>query len=239
MLPSGAGAPYAEFAEPFSAATAGCRDVRSLSAEMGLSGKVGKTKLRGRAIVGVARPNSIRLEALAPFGPPVFILASRGGEATLLLPRDDRVLRNAAPEAIVEALAGVRIDPASLGSALAGCAIDGATPSSARSFGDRWLEIQLGGGRSVFLERAGASWRVRGGRTSDFTITYDEPGAVQPVRLTIRAEGPVPAEVRLRLSQVETNPALGPEAFTVDIPNSAEPITLEELREAGPLGERR
>ena len=31
----------------------------------------------------------MRLEGVAPFGPPAFILVARGGEATLLLPRDE------------------------------------------------------------------------------------------------------------------------------------------------------
>lgn len=239
VLPSGDGVPYSDFAQPLAQATDACRDVRSLSAELGLSGRVGSTKLRGRALVGVARPSSIRLEALAPFGPPVFILAAQGGAATLLLPRDDRVLRDEPPDAIVEALAGVRIDPGSLGSALAGCGLDRPSAASARSFGDRWLAIDAGEGRTLFLERGGGGWRVRGARTGAFTITYDELGVVQPIRLTIRSDGPVRAEVRLRLSQVEINPALGPEAFTVDIPESADPITLKELREAGPLGEKR
>ncbi len=210
-----------------------------MTAELALSGRVGRTKLRGRALVGTALPASIRLEAVAPFGPPVFILAARDGQATLLLPRDDRVLRGAPPEAIVEALAGVRIDPASLGSALAGCAADAAAPTSARSFGERWLAIAAGDRQTIFLERVGTVWRVRGARTGAFTITYDELGPSAPVRLTIRAAGGVPAEVRLRLSQVEVNPGLGPEAFAVDVPKTAEPITLEELKQAGPLGEKR
>jgi hypothetical protein len=33
--------------------------------------------------------------------------------------------------------------------------------------------------------------------------------------------------------------SLGDEAFEIDVPASALPLTLEELREAGPLGEAR
>ena len=32
----------------------------------------------------------MRLEGVAPFGPPAFILAARGAMAVLLLPREDR-----------------------------------------------------------------------------------------------------------------------------------------------------
>lgn len=238
VLPSGDGTPYADFAQPLASATDWCRDIRTLTAELGLSGRVGGVKLRGRALVGVAVPDRIRLEALAPFGPPVFVLASSGGRATLLLPRDERVLRDAAPEAIVEALAGVRIDPASLRSALSGCAIEPTSGVAARSYGDGWLAIETGASSTLFLARVGTTWRVRGARTPTFTITYDELGAVQPARLTIRAAGTVAAEVRLRVSQVEIDPPLGTEAFEVDVTTEAQPITIEELRQSGPLGEK-
>ena len=239
MLPSGTGAPYADFAQPLAAATRPCGDVRSITAELGLSGRVGGTKLRGRAIVGAEAPDRIRLEALAPFGPPVFILASREGMATLLLPRDDRFIADAKPEQIVEALTGVSIDPASLRSALTGCAIDLGSPVGARIYGDQWLAVENANGDALFLQQVNGAWRVRGARTPAFTVTYDELGPSQPARLTIRAEGALTAEIRLRLSQVEINPPLGPEAFRVDVPADAAPLTIDELRDAGPLGEKR
>jgi outer membrane lipoprotein-sorting protein len=40
------------------------------------------------------------------------------------------------------------------------------------------------------------------------------------------------------MSQVETNVDLDESAFTVSVPSDAERITLEELRQNGPLGER-
>jgi hypothetical protein len=238
-LPTGDGVPYPDFAQPLAAATRSCRDVRSITAELGLSGRVGKTKIRGRALVGAAAPDRIRLEALAPFGPPVFILASEGGMATLLLPRDDRVLRDAKPEQIVEALTGVSLDPASLRSVLTGCGIEVAAANGARSYGNEWLVVDAAHGHMLFLENVGGAWRVRGARTAAFTVIYDELGPAQPTRVTIRAAGDVTAEIRLRLSQVEVNSQLGPEAFEVQVPPEATSLTLDELRDAGPLGEKR
>jgi hypothetical protein len=37
---------------------------------------------------------------------------------------------------------------------------------------------------------------------------------------------------------VDVDVPLGPEAFEVKVPASADPITLDELRRAGPLGDR-
>src|SRR4051812_37346731 len=47
-LPAGTGTPFPEFASAYSEATANCRDVTTISASLGLSGKAGSTKLRGR-----------------------------------------------------------------------------------------------------------------------------------------------------------------------------------------------
>ena len=41
-------------------------------------------------------------------------------------------------------------------------------------------------------------------------------------------------DLRLTLSQVEINVPLGADAFTVQIPRSARPISLDELRHARP-----
>jgi hypothetical protein len=62
----------------------------------------------------------------------------------------------------------------------------------------------------------------------------------RPARITIRSRASaVTAEVRLRVSQLDINPVLADEAFTLDVPAGAAPLALDELRAAGPLGERR
>ena len=78
---------------------------------MGLSGKAGSTTLRGRIDAGFAEPAKARLEGIPPFGKPVFILVADEGRGTLVLTRENRVLRDAPPEAIVEALAGIALTP--------------------------------------------------------------------------------------------------------------------------------
>ncbi len=45
-------------------------------------------------------------------------------------------------------------------------------------------------------------------------------------------------DLRLALSQVEINGTLDPATFRVQVPAGAAPMTLEELRQAGPLAER-
>jgi outer membrane lipoprotein-sorting protein len=54
--------------------------------------------------------------------------------------------------------------------------------------------------------------------------------------LRLQASGTPAADVTVRLSDVNINVPLEPEVFAVDVPAGAEPLTIEELRRAGPLG---
>ena len=119
-LPGDPGSPLPGFAEAYQAATASCGGVRTLTAELGLAGSAGGRRVRGRAIVGFAQPDSMRLEGVAPFGPPAFILAARDGRGSLLLPRDDRAVRDARPDEILDALVGVALTPGELQAAVTG-----------------------------------------------------------------------------------------------------------------------
>src|SRR6266487_4068637 len=114
LLPSGSGSPFPDYQAAYRQATSSCRAIKTMTASMAMSGKVGTMKLRGRIDAGFEAPARARLEGLAPFGKPVFTLVADGNRGTLVLPREDRVLRDAPPDQIVEALAGVRLGPDAL-----------------------------------------------------------------------------------------------------------------------------
>ena len=78
-LPIGRRRAFPDAAAAYTEATAQCRGVRTLSAELALSGRAGGQKLRGRILGGFAEPGRVRLEAPAPFGRPVFTLVVRDG----------------------------------------------------------------------------------------------------------------------------------------------------------------
>jgi hypothetical protein len=233
-LPSGDGAPFPGFAAAYGQAIEECKAVTSITAQLALSGRAGDTKLRGRINIGVAAPEDIVLEGVAPFGRPVFVLAGRGGEATLVLPRDERVLRGASPSAIVEALAGVPLGPSELRAAVAGCGLGTGTPSGGRSFGESWASVDVPGA-SIFLQRMEGRWRVAGVRRDAVTVQYADFAGGRPSTVFVRTAA---ADLAMRVSQVEINVPIDPRAFDLEIPKNAIPITLEELRRAGPLGER-
>jgi hypothetical protein len=235
-LPSGGGTPSAAAAAAYEEAVRDCRNARTVLAELGLSGRAGDTRLRGRINAGIAAPASIRLEGVAPvFGRPIFILAGRDARATLLLSRENRVVDDAPPEAIVEALTGVALAPAELLAAVAGCGLGAAAPSNGRAFGDDWLAVDAGDG-VTYLRRVDAGWRVGGASRGGVTIVYGEYASGFPSAIHVRT-GTV-ADITLRVSQLEINAAIDDGAFEVDVPPDAMPLTLEELRRSGPLGER-
>ena len=247
VLPAGAGSPFPSYAAAYARATASCRDVRTYTAVMALSGKAGRTKLRGRVEAGFAAPGRLRLEGVAPFGRPVFVLTADGARGTLVLPREDQVLQNVAAEDIVEALAGVPLGADALRTAVSGCGLEaGAAPTDGRSYPDGRAAIVFPGGTAYLKQDAALGRRSpgEGGYTliaatrGGVTVFYDEVANGRPsaVRLLVEQNGRATADLTLRLTQVEINTTIDPRAFTPDLPAHPVPITLDELRRAGPLG---
>ena len=248
-LPSGPGAPAPDAADLLAQATSACRGVRTITAEIAVSGSVGGRRARGRLSAGLSAPASARLEAVAPFGQPLFIFAAIGGDATVLLPRDERVLEHGPPELVLEALAGVPLGTAELRATLTACAMGAADATRARQLGDRWRAVPVGPGHEVYLHRdsTSAPWRLvaalrhaaglqRGWRAEYRDFQNDLP---RIVRVTSESAGPSGFDLQLALSQVETNVPLDPAVFRIQIPKAASSITLEELKQAGPFASPR
>lgn len=237
-LPAGPGTPVADAGPLLERAMAACRAVSTISAEVGVSGSVGGHRVRGRLLVGLAEPASLYVEAPAPFGAPAFILGASDGEATLLLPRDRRALEHGRPDAVLDAITGVPLDPAALKDTLTGCDAPGTETTDVRALGDSWRLV--GGARLRYLrrERPSEPWRLvsvvtsgSDGWRADYLDFVD--GLPRSVRLM--STEPKRFDLRLELSQVDLNVELEPSTFRVSVPPGTRPITLDELRAAGPL----
>jgi hypothetical protein len=236
--PTGPSAPFPDYEQVFAQATVGCRGVRSFTAELSLSGRSGAARLRGRVLSGFASPASLRLEGVAPFGAPVFILAARPEESVLLLPREDRVIRGPSPAQILDALVGIDLGPDDLRSILIGCVAPEPKPLAGAQVG-RWLVVDLGEQVKAYLRAGRAVPMIEAAQIGPFLVEYNRRASDFPERVRLRsAAGPGGPEtdITVRISQLETNVTLGSEAFRVVIPASATPMTIDELRRAGPLG---
>jgi len=259
-LPTGPGSPATDAAAVIAEAMSACRAVTAITLEMGVHGSAGGRRLRGRLTAGLAQPASARLEAVAPFGQPVFVFVASGNDASLLLPRDRRVLEHGRPADVFEAVSGVPLDAAQLRLLVTGCAM-APDASDTVSFGDSW-RVAPDGADNVYFRRdpstlrhaqdraegnrgatgAGqARWRVaattRRGETG-WRAEYSMFENNLPHVVRIVSEPPGRFDLQLDLSQVELNVTLGPEAFRLPPSGTAGPITLDELRRSGPLGEK-
>src|SRR6266581_4013919 len=150
-LPAGPGTPAPDAADALIDATAACNAVSSMSAEIAVSGSVARRRLHARLLAGLASPSSARLEAVAPAGQPIFILVATADDATLLFPRDQRVLQHGRPAAVLEAVAGVPLDPMDLRATLTGCPL-AAAAENGRRLGNDWRAVTVGS-TDVYLRR--------------------------------------------------------------------------------------
>jgi hypothetical protein len=248
-LPAGSGAPAPDAADVLAQAVAACRNIRTLTAEIAISGSTGGRRIRGRLSAGLAAPASVRIEAIAPFGPPVFIFtADNNADATLLLPRDERLLEHGRPDAVLDAVAGVPLDAADLNATLMGCAPPLAQPDG-RALGGDWRVVagpagpsgSASGSYTFYIHRDGPAepWRLVATRRDGppggvWRAEYRDFQNGLPHSIRIAGDGVAGTtfDLNLSLSQVETNAPLGADAFHVPVPPSTTPITLEELRRA-------
>lgn len=239
-LPAGPGAPAPDAAAALTQAAATCLGIRTLTAEVAASGKIGGQRFRTRLLVGVAAPGSARIEAVAPFGAPVFILAANNDDTTLLLPRDERVLQHGRSAEVLGAATGVPLGAEDLRLALTGCTPPVPRPEG-RALGADWRVIETGPGDALYLHRAGSGgpWQIVAVNRAPWRIEYRDhlnglPRAIRIVSLPGDRRADAGVDLTLALSQVETNLTLGPDVFRVEIPRTAQPITLDELRHARP-----
>jgi hypothetical protein len=235
--PTDPGTPFPDFAPIHSQLSAACTGVRTMTAELGLSGRAGDQRLGGgRIVAGFERPSSIRLEAVGPLARRVFTLAGRDGSATLLYEGDPRVLRNTPPDAILAALTGLNLSPGDLQAILTGCVVPSPRAKAGRLHANGLASIDLESGAVLYLQRRADQWTLRAARRDSWQIEYPEWAGRFPASVRLVSSSPdVRVDVTTTISQVETNVDIDPAAFRVEVPAGARPLTLEELRQAGPL----
>jgi hypothetical protein len=241
-LPPGPGVPAPDAMDVILAATAACRPVSTISLELAVSGSIAGGRVRGRLLAGLTRAGAVRLEAVAPVGQPVFFLTNGIGSAqpgaTLLLPRDNRFLEQGQFDAVLEAVTGIPLDAPLLFSVLTGCVPS--APVGGTALGDDWRLVP-DGPYDVYLHREkDGSWRLVATRSrgtdSGWRAEYSNFQDGMPRGIRLVSVRPRAFDLTIALSQVELNPTLSDDVFRVQIPASAKPIALDELRASGPLG---
>ena len=230
-------------------ATAACRGVRTLTAEVAVSGSVGGHRLRGRLLAGVAAPASARLEAVAPFGRPVFIFVAptgrrhaaaaarrarararpAGGGARC---RGRRAARRRRPADTADRLCARRLHAARGGrrSATTGACVRRRRPadgvSASRGARRPWrLVAVVRRERRARVARGVSRSSERPAARSDL---QSRRASGQPGRTRVRSAAHAVAGRDERAARCRRRSACRSR-------RGAEPITLEELRQSGPL----
>ena len=90
----------------------------------------------------------------------------------------------------------------------------------------------------MYLQGMGP-WRIRAARRNGWNVDYPVWRGTFPQTIRLQSQDErANVDMTATLSQIEVNVDVDPAAFTVDVPPNTSPLTLEELRAAGPLGER-
>lgn len=235
--PAGAGTLDPAVPDLFTQATSGCAGLKTLTAEIRLSGRAGDERIRGTLHAGLAAPAAIRFEAVAPFGPPVFVLAGRDNRATLLLPRDDRVLRDAPVPELLERLTGLALAADDLRLILTGCLAADPAPSNGRAWPDGWRAVTVGDGITAYVRDAGGTPAVVAADHGAWRVDYAKHLNGWPRAVRLRSSDAGRIDLTAAIDQLEINTAIDERAFTVAVPPDALPMSIDELRSVAPLKE--
>jgi hypothetical protein len=227
--PAGPGAPAPDAGAAWDEATKTCRTVTTFAPTLRLSGKVAGSRVPGLTVLGaVTAAGGLRLQATGA-GRTIFELAGTNERATFYY-REDNKFATARADELVEALTGLKLGADALLPILTGCV--SRTQGVAR--GERYgevLAITTDTGR-VFLRRA-SGWRAFFGNVQGFAVQYVWRDGPFPSEITLNAQRGTPSEVQLKLRMDEgpiVNSPLGPETFSLSVPSTASPMTLDEVR---------
>lgn len=236
--PVGNPTPDPSAVDAFTTATAACKGFRSIEGELALSGRAGGERVRGRVLTGLESGGAVRLEAVAPFGAPFFILAGRNERATLVLPRERRVLTDTAVADVLGRITGLSLGADDLRLIVSGCLVETATPADGRQWGSEWKAVTLAADRVAYLRLQNGQWVLSGADYGPWHVDYSAHASGFPRLVRVRRpDGAI--DITARVEQLEVNTQINPRAWVVDVPSDADPMTLDELRSIAPLAEKK
>jgi len=206
---------------------------------LAINGQTGLRRLRGRVRGALARPASVRLEGLAPFGAAAFVLVvNPPGKARLVLPHDRRVVTHEDGGELLGSLTGLALGPDDFRAVLTGCVVPDPRPLSGRSYGDAWKAIELEGNATIFLRSVDGALVVAAGTRPGMRVEYSDHvrGLPRRVQVLVTDATGVATDLTAALSQVSINIELDENAFVAPPSDDYVRMTLDRFRGAvGPL----
>ena len=87
----------------------------------------------------------------------------------------------------------------------------------------------------LYLTRVNGAWQPRAATRQGWDVQYSAWQGEFPRGVVLRSMAGLDVELAATVSQLEANVPLEPSAFTVTVPPGTAPLSLQELRDAGPL----
>ncbi|HEV8530778.1 MAG TPA: hypothetical protein VGT00_05145 [Methylomirabilota bacterium] len=172
-------------------------------------------------------PAELRFEALAPFGPPILVVASDADTVTLWEVAQQRAfLARSSPEATKRWL-GLALGPEDLVALLAGHALPPRDPRSGEMLPPDAI------GPSVSFETANGRQRIWLDATSGAARQVEWTGGSQPARVVFRPEGPHLStldgklDVDVRYKDPQRDTGFEPELMKLTVPQG---VNIQDFR---------
>ena len=172
-------------------------------------------------------------------------MAGRSDHATLVLPRERRVLKDAAVADVLERITGLALGADDLRLIVSGCLVDRAVPTDGRQWGGGWRAVTIGPDRIAYLRLQNGQPVLTAADYGPWHVDYSAHATGFPRIIRVRSapgprrlgEGGI--DITARVEQLEVNTQINPRAWIVDVPADADPLTLDELRSIAPLAEKK
>jgi len=193
-------------------------------------------------LTGLEAGGHVRLEAPAPFGAPFFILAGRAEQATLVLPRERRVLQGTSVAPVLERLTGLSLGADDLRLIVSGCLVERAAPADGRQWPGGWQAVTIGPERVAYLRTVQGRPTLVAADYGPWHVDYSQHVNGFPRHVRVRSAFAKASadrvDITARVEQLEVNTPINPRAWDVDVPSDADPMTLDDLRSIAPLAEK-
>jgi hypothetical protein len=202
------------------------RGVQRYQAVLKVRGEGPDGRFSATEVLIFQRPDRVRVELLATFGPSRWIAVTRDGRITVLFPKTREYLEESAVEDVVAALLGIRLSPPEVMAILDGSGLPLAGERSLRAErrGDR-IRIALPSG-TVDVEAD----QVREAQAAGYRVIYPtewkDMQRQVPDRIDIVSEK---LEASLSVEDLDINVRLDPEAFVVSLPDGAGRLALAQI----------
>jgi hypothetical protein len=209
-----------------------CGDISMARVELRVSGRIDGSGFPSLTTGVVVDRDRLAMVALAG-ARPVFNLAGSSSALVLLNHLERTATRGPAAD-VVDALVGVRLEPARLLALLTGCVSVRPQVTATDRVGS--IARVTTTDSLVYLAQRDDRWQLAAAEFGDVIADYRRVERGQPREIELRRGAAV--RLALRVIEFERNPVMASGVFQLPVPAGFADVPLDDLRHYGPLGRR-